>query len=592
MADDFVPQITVTINGTELTADLYDRLTAVRAESSVQLPDLVTLTFIDEDFALYDRAICSVGDPIVVSISSAGQPRNVADCDVTSISLQPGDDGGMTLVITALGADHKLYRGVGVATYVDQTDADIASAVADQSGLQSDVESSSVRHPYVMQAATANLFLDECAARVGYRWWVDGRTLHFKRTMPTDVGPTLTWGVDLLSLRVVTSSVDATPIVTVRSWDPDNQQAIVGSATPSSSLATLGTDATGPTAVANGGRELVTVGRFQATRPTRDQSAANAMATDLALRSTSSTVRLQGCTFGDPRLKAGTVITIADVGARLSGQYALSNVEHVYDAHDGYVTRFETGGHEPNGIVDLLRRPTATTPWNPHALVIGVVTNIADPEQLARVKVRLPTFSDTDESAWARLVMVGAGARRGFQVFPEIDDEVLVGFENGDPSRPVVLGGLWSKPNKPPVAATQVVESGAVKVRAWTSRAGHSITIRDDSATDPNAVIIELADGTTRLTLAQDKVVLETPSDLTIKTDKNATIVAKGDLQLKGANVSITATSKLALEGATTSAKGTGTLALDSKMVDIKATGVLAIDGGTTQIKGGMVQLN
>jgi phage protein D/phage baseplate assembly protein gpV len=591
--DDFVPQLTVTIGGSEISADLYDRLTSVRAESSVQLPDLVTLTFIDHDFALYDRAFCSVGDALVVSLSSEGQPRTVADCDITAVALQAGDDGGMTLVITAHGADHVLYRGVGLATFVDQTDAEIASTVAADAGLRSDIDSSPVRHPYVMQASPTNVFLDECAARVGFRWWVEGRTLHFKSAMPTAGRRTLTWGTDLLSLRVIASSVDAAANVEVRSWDPDRQRAIVGTAKQTSGLDTIGTDARGPSASADQGRKLGTFHRFQATRPTDDQSAADAMAAGIARRSSASAVNLRGSALGDPVLKAGAVVTVANVGDRLSGQYALAKVEHVYTAGDGYITRFETGGQDANGLVDLLRRPGGGTTWSSHALVIGVVTNLSDPERPARVKVRFPTFSDTYESAWARLVMPGAGKGRGFQLYPEIDDEVLVGFENGDPSRPVVLGGMWSKRNTPPVASSEAVVENAVAVRTWRSRRGHSITIRDDTKSNPDAVIIELADGVTRLTLAQDRVLLETPSDITIRTDKNATIRAKGDLTLEGANVNVKATSKVALEGLTASIKGSSSVAVDGAMVDIKASGKLAIDGGgMAQIKGGMVQLN
>ena len=47
MPDDFVPQLSVKVAGTELTADVYDQLTEVRTESTVQLPDQVKLTFLD-----------------------------------------------------------------------------------------------------------------------------------------------------------------------------------------------------------------------------------------------------------------------------------------------------------------------------------------------------------------------------------------------------------------------------------------------------------------------------------------------------------------------------------------------------------------
>lgn len=593
MPDDFVPQVSVELDGVELAEDVYDALTDVRAESSVQLPDQVRLTFVDPFFELFDRQLFSVGAQLEVSIANDGQPQTVADCDVTGITLQPGRDGGMTMVVTAHGADHALYRGVGLATFVDQTDSEIVSTVGSDAGLQVSVESSSLRHPYIMQAAPGNVFLDECAQRVGYRWWVEGRTLNFKKRLPEVAGPTLTWGESILSLRVHSATADATAAVDVRSWNPDTQSDIASSFTPAASLDTIGTDAPGPTAVARDGSSLSTLNRFQASRPTDDDSAATAMAEGLADRASSRASILRGSALGDPDLQAGRTVRIEGVGDRLSGKYRVAKVEHVYTAGHGYTTWFETGGQEANGLVDLLRARPAAGVWSPNSLVIGVVTNLVDPERPARVKVRFPTFSDTFESAWARLVLPGAGTDRGLHVMPEVDDEVLVGFEHGDPARPVVLGGLWSKQIAPPNDTATTVVNNLVEVRTWKSRAGHSITIRDAAADDPQAIVVELADGVTRLTLAEDRVVLETPSDLTITTDGNGEITAQGDLSIKGANVSISADSELSLEGAQTVAKGTSSVKVDGAMVDVVATSKLALDGGAmTQIKGGMVQLN
>ena len=52
---------------------------------------------------------------------------------------------------------------------------------------------------------------------------------------------------------------------------------------------------------------------------------------------------------------------------------------------------------------------------------------------------------------------------------PEVNDEVLVGFEGGDPRQPVVLGGLFSGKNALPEWG---VKSGAVQSRRITSRLG------------------------------------------------------------------------------------------------------------------------
>ena len=78
------------------------------------------------------------------------------------------------------------------------------------------------------------------------------------------------------------------------------------------------------------------------------------------------------------------------------------------------------------------------------------MTNNDDTDKLGRVKVKYPTLSDSDESTWARVATPGGGVQRGLQWIPEVGDEVLVGFELGDKTRPMILGGLWSRKDKPP----------------------------------------------------------------------------------------------------------------------------------------------
>ena len=118
MPDDFVPQLSITVGGSELPEDFYDCLTEARVECSVQLPDQVRLAFIDPDFELYDRDFWSAGDQVEVSITSDGRPRPITTAQVTTIGMEPDSNGSMMLTITALGIDHQLYRGVRLASSV------------------------------------------------------------------------------------------------------------------------------------------------------------------------------------------------------------------------------------------------------------------------------------------------------------------------------------------------------------------------------------------------------------------------------------------------------------------------------------------
>src|SRR5262249_25581094 len=149
-----------------------------------------------------------------------------------------------------------------------------------------------------------------------------------------------------------------------------------------------------------------------------------------------------------------------------------------------------------------------------------------DPENRGRVKVKYPTLSDKDESAWARVVSPGAGPDRGMQLIPETNDEVLVGFEHDDKQRPVIIGGLWNGADYTPKAK---VEGGRVNTRIWKSRKEHVIEF-DDS--DDAAINVSVGESSTTLHLEKSDSKLEAEEKLAIKANA-IEITADTTLKLK-----------------------------------------------------------
>lgn len=115
----------------------------------------------------------------------------------------------------------------------------------------------------------------------------------------------------------------------------------------------------------------------------------------------------------------------------------------------------------------------------------ALVTANQDPEQMGRVRVALPWVPDAggisgiekggQYEAWARLATLSAGSGRGSWFLPEVGDEVLVGFEAGVPSRPVVVGALWNGVDTPPVAADH-----GNTVKLLRTRGGSEIRFHDE----------------------------------------------------------------------------------------------------------------
>ncbi len=109
----------------------------------------------------------------------------------------------------------------------------------------------------------------------------------------------------------------------------------------------------------------------------------------------------------------------------------------------------------------------------------ALVTDIKDPDNQGRVKISLPWAPDPGGDryeAWARLATLMGGNNRGSWFIPEVNDEVLVSFEAGDPRRPYVLGGLWNGSDAPPESMDGAGNNYKKVIR---SRNGVQVTLDD-----------------------------------------------------------------------------------------------------------------
>jgi hypothetical protein len=349
------------------------------------------------------------------------------------------------------------------------------------------------------------------------------------------------WGENLTGFRVRFASSEHCDEVVVKAWNPVDKRAITGRATTGDP----GTDA--PVADEMAGAARHAFGRITRTAgqfPANSQAEADAVATSLLLRASGGAVVLRGDATGNPWLGAGDEVALERVGRRLSGNYRVTSVEHVYGADRPYTTRFVCGGKDAADMTDLLNSSAADLGrrgWG--SLVIGLVTNNDDPDKLGRVKVRFPTLSDADESTWARVATPGGGAQRGLQWLPEVGDEVLVGFELDDKTRPMILGGLWSRKDKPPQA--DATQGGQTTLRLLASRKNHRVVLTDD----PKSAV-----------------------DLTLGDSKSALHLEKAESSLNGEQ-------KLQITGATIEIKATQKLVIEAPQIEVTARSELKLTG-------------
>jgi uncharacterized protein involved in type VI secretion and phage assembly len=138
------------------------------------------------------------------------------------------------------------------------------------------------------------------------------------------------------------------------------------------------------------------------------------------------------------------------VGSKFGGTYRIATASHVLRAGT-YMTAFSSSPmNTVLGAVGAVNNGSGSdAPLFATQLVLGIVTNNNDPEGLGRVRVSYPALGPDVEGAWARVATPSAGKQRGLLMLPVVGEEVLVGFEGDNTTRPYVLGSLFNGKDTP-----------------------------------------------------------------------------------------------------------------------------------------------
>jgi len=562
----------VEIDGVEVPQDVDNLLSAALIDSNMHQPDLFVLAFRDPERAVLSKTGAKVGSKVKVTAFSKAAPAGdlLLTGDVTALEVEHDGSGTFT-ILRGYDQSHLLFRGRYTETYQNMTSADIAQKVAQRANLQpGQIDSTSPVYPYVSQNNSNDwLFLKKLAADVGYEVLVEDGKLHFRQPASSATGPAqgsltntddplaLTMGAHILRLRSVITSADQAGQVEVRGWDPLQKQAISGTASAGTSSASVGTT---PSNLAGtfGSATLYGVGVPYANQ-TEVDTAAKALADHVG----SAFAELEGLARGNSKLRAGVAISLSLVGDPFDGKYTLTSVRHRYEPGDGYTTAFTVSGRNQRSLLGLASAGSpGGGPGAPAPPIAGVVpalvTDVNDPSNLGRVKLSFPWLSDSFSSDWARMVQVGAGKNRGASFLPEVNDEVLVSFEQGDWRRPYVIGSLHNGVDTPMLGSDLIDgTSGAVKRRGIISKRGHALVFFDDPSDD--GVAIMTGDHNLRISLNAGNTVIKITSsgqinidgqqDISITSQAGITLEAQQGLTLKGQSVSISANADVTVAG-------------------------------------------
>jgi uncharacterized protein involved in type VI secretion and phage assembly len=585
-ATDLAAGVKVTVGGSPLDPSLGSQLLELRVETTTALPDVCTLRFSEADPAgtdalkIIDNAAFKLGSPLAVQLAApvgtAGL-KPVFDGEITTIEAEMGSRGGgepvLELIVTGHDNSHRMHRKTTTRTLRQTTVADVARKMAGEHGLAVGTLASLPGGPAeeMHQVGESDwAFLSRLVARHGGELDVAGGKLHI--VDPTKAGTAvaeLVWGETLERFRPRVSSVGQVAKVTVHGWDPKRKQAIAKTGTAKASTTVLN----GTVDKATSGSEVHVVNTSTSTDAEVD-AAAKAIATRLG----HERVQAEAVAAGNPLLLAGEHVKISGVGTRFGGVHRIVSATHVYGAR-GYRTHLTLGaGGRPLAQAVGRNGAGAGAIGFAERLVIGIVTDNADPDKLGRVKVKYPTLPDNVESGWARVVRGASGAERGAIALPHVNDEVVVGFENGDVRKPFVLGTVFNGVDKP----------GADLVKAASSLAARFP--RDIDVATKGAVIMAADKGMT-VTASQGPIEITASKEMKLVASKGGppsaiTIETAGQIKMTGKmGVEIAASGPLKITSqAPVTVESTAALQLKGSVVQVQATGILQLSGASVML--------
>ncbi len=143
----------------------------------------------------------------------------------------------------------------------------------------------------------------------------------------------------------------------------------------------------------------------------------------------------------------------------------------------------------------------------------GVVANNLDPLQRARVQVSVPALG-AGRLTWAEACSPYAGDDVGFVAVPPVGASVWIGFEGGDPTSAVLLGGFWGGTTAPGdgLPTTKTLKTDGVTVTVNDLPGAGGLTIEVGPPVVPVAMKLACSGSGIELSIGSSKLALSAAS--------------------------------------------------------------------------------
>lgn len=417
-----LPEVQLEIDGRPADATLRRSLTEFRVQQRLSLPSVAEIVFRDPPGPLDALRNVAIGDRLRLDTEHSGVA--LIDGDITAIEHAFSADGQREVRLRAYDPSHRLRKRQPVRAHIGASAASVATELASECDLELQTAHDGPVWPRVIQYDRSDFdLLQHMLERAGLYFTVRQKVMHLMSL--TGIGPAvrLAFGEELIETRMELNADPACRTVDAAGWNPLGADAHVGRATDPRVGREVRAMASPDSIGSDGTRNLAGV-------EVLDGDHAKALAQAELDRRVGREVTLWALATGDPRLRPGAWVDITAPTQLFAGRHLVTEATHTLDERRGFLTEVSTAIPPPRDTV----APMRTT--------LGVIVDVADPDGLGRVRVRLPGIADL-ETDWLEVLLPAVGEGKGIIALPAPDDRVLVLLGGPEASQAIVLGGLY-----------------------------------------------------------------------------------------------------------------------------------------------------
>tara|TARA_B110000046_G_scaffold39942_2_gene44102 strand:- start:18433 stop:20226 length:1794 start_codon:yes stop_codon:yes gene_type:complete len=580
----------ILIEGTEIKEEYGVEKLII--EKEVGKVSKAKITFVDGDpsentFPISESADLIPGKAIKIKLGYDSTEEDVFEGVITSQTLKAlnyAHKNVSQLIVTCHDKAYKMGIVPKTINFKDKKDSEVISSIISTYGLSKAIGATTFKHPNLVQynASDWDFVLDRARAN-GLIVICDAGKLDIKAPVVSGTAVLdLDYGSNIMSFNAELDSKSQLKGATYQSWTSATQKIAKGVGAEST-VTTLSNITAASLSKNSGDPELL----LSLSAP-EDAAVMKSMADAEMLFSRFSKIKGTVSFVGSSKPNPGKLIELGGFGARFNGTAYISKVHHeikggFWKTHVGFGLDYDSmsaiSARKDKALSKLQALP---------GMHIGKVKKIdSDPDGEFRVLVDVPVIKETGDGIWARLTSPYSSKDIGFYFYPEVGDEVLLGFLGNDPRYAVIVGSLYSKKNPPPNTPEKKNEIKSIvtktkmkinfdekdKIITIETPGGQKITLDDKAKAlkleDQNKNTVSLSDKGITIDSGKD-IVLKAKGKVTITSTGNTTIDSKADVSLAGNNVKSKAKIAFKAEGAASAElKASGNVVVKGSMVNI-----------------------